>query len=571
MSFCAPDQIIRRPVVIEIDFDMADDTRQLEQHNLRRSNAKAESEVVESWLLFEGDLRKGLLVQLRLLIIDLIEQYQQDGTSLLTSQSTFIKTETALAATVVNGTKTVSLPVCSKGIHNPKTKHPETKAEQPSLDSGASLHMIADFSSFSTYKECTTSVETANGEMVPVLKDGLVTAGTTHGDITLHCLHIPSLQGSLIIFGTVFLNGCNVKWTGGSSLTITKNNKLLMNGVIGDSVITLDIELPNNVSKQNLSACKVTTADGVKLYQPLGHANTSPQTPQSYNQQFHSITSRSTTFQEWGAISSSTTNHALEEEHTSHTTTETASALPKTSRRPGFDMVLQPVNSKAPKDISSTIDSSNILHDSRRQTLLARQTFKHPDQETSRENSLTRELEALKEKALNLEGLVNRVFQKEKELTPAKGQKENMTSGQDRYRQDCTLDEEAPEEIRSEPIATPEQGRRFFSRGTGRTRNEKPPDIYSGSRAIGRPPSGIPRYTGSYHHQQRTNPFSQQSVRYNFTNNSQTRPTYQSPLDEANQEEPRLQTPGNKRGTRATPERRNLTKIKPVSLRVSTA
>ncbi|CAH7684074.1 hypothetical protein PPACK8108_LOCUS18044 [Phakopsora pachyrhizi] len=49
---------------------------------------------------------------------------------------------------------------------------------------------------------------------------------------------------------------------------------------------------------------------------------------------------------------------------------------------------------------------------------------------------------------------------------------------------------------------------------------------------------------------------------------SQTRPTYQSPLDEANQEEPRLQTPGNRRGTRATPERRNLTKIKPMDKRL---
>ncbi|CAH7669184.1 hypothetical protein PPACK8108_LOCUS3760 [Phakopsora pachyrhizi] len=46
------------------------------------------------------------------------------------------------------------------------------------------------------------------------------------------------------------------------------------------------------------------------------------------------------------------------------------------------------------------------------------------------------------------QGLVKREFKKEKELTPAEGQKENMTSVQDRYRQDWALDEEALEEIR---------------------------------------------------------------------------------------------------------------------------
>ncbi|KAI8457216.1 hypothetical protein BY996DRAFT_6474437 [Phakopsora pachyrhizi] len=121
-----------------------------------------------------------------------------------------------------------------------------------------------------------------------------------------------------------------------------------------------------------------------------------------------------------------------------------------------------------------------------------------------------------------------------------------MTSGQVRYRQDRALDEEGPEEIRSEPYSAPDQGRRYFSRGSGRTRYENSPQIYLGTRIIGSPPSGVPRYTENFNQHHRTSSFSNQSANNNSVKNNQARPTYQRQLDEAKPEDTRIQTTGNR-------------------------
>lgn len=143
-------------------------------------------------------------------------------------------------------------------------------------------------------------------------------------------------------------------------------------------------------------------------------------------------------------------------------------------------------------------------------------------------DSLTKDLEALAEKALGLEGLINKAFtRKEEEKKKEEQKKEEMTSRQNRYRTDLGPGEDLPEEMRSEPIATPGQGRRFFSRRTGRTGNGQ----NFGSRTVGRQQSGFQQYTGNFTQQNRTNPFTNQSARYTFNNNNQARPSYQSPLE----------------------------------------
>ncbi|CAH7681741.1 hypothetical protein PPACK8108_LOCUS14392 [Phakopsora pachyrhizi] len=165
--------------------------------------------------------------------------------------------------------------------------------------------------------------------------------------------------------------------------------------------------------------------------------------------------------------------------------------------------------------------------------------------------------------------LVHNIVEEEEEIAQASDNKRRMASGNSRFRRtDWAADEEVPEDIRSEPITTPDQGRRYFPRGSGRTRYEHPPETNPGSRTFGRPPSGIPRYTGHYTHQSRVNPFSNQSNRPGFTNNSQARPSYQSPLDEVHPGNDRIQTPGSRGNTGIGQRRRQLTKIKPMDKRL---
>ncbi|KAI8452925.1 hypothetical protein BY996DRAFT_6591428 [Phakopsora pachyrhizi] len=112
-----------------------------------------------------------------------------------------------------------------------------------------------------------------------------------------------------------------------------------------------------------------------------------------------------------------------------------------------------------------------------------------------------------------------------------------MTSGQDRYRQDWALDE---------TYCNTRAGKEIFSRETGRTRHENSSDIYPGSRKIGRPPPAIPRYTGNYNQNHSKSSLGNQSAKYNSVNNNQSSTAYQVVLDEANPEDTRLQTPGNR-------------------------
>ncbi|KAI8455573.1 hypothetical protein BY996DRAFT_6617184 [Phakopsora pachyrhizi] len=121
-----------------------------------------------------------------------------------------------------------------------------------------------------------------------------------------------------------------------------------------------------------------------------------------------------------------------------------------------------------------------------------------------------------------------------------------MISSKDRYRQHWALDEEAPEEIRSEPYSAPDQERRYFLRGSGRTRYESSPETYLGSRIIGSPPLRIPRYTWNYNQHHKTNSFSNQSANYNSVNNNKSKPTYQRQLDDATPEDTRFKTTGSR-------------------------
>ncbi|CAH7671104.1 hypothetical protein PPACK8108_LOCUS5866 [Phakopsora pachyrhizi] len=95
-----------------------------------------------------------------------------------------------------------------------------------------------------------------------------------------------------------------------------------------------------------------------------------------------------------------------------------------------------------------------------------------------------------------------------------------MASGHNRFRRTYwEADEEVPEETRSEPIYTVDHGRRYFSRWTEKKRFEHPPEIQPRSRTYGRPPSGIPRYTGNFTYKDTTNSFRNQSTRPKIINN----------------------------------------------------
>ncbi|CAH7682558.1 hypothetical protein BY996DRAFT_6585160 [Phakopsora pachyrhizi] len=132
-----------------------------------------------------------------------------------------------------------------------------------------------------------------------------------------------------------------------------------------------------------------------------------------------------------------------------------------------------------------------------------------------------------------------------------------MISSKDRYRQHWALDEEAPEEIRSEPYSAPDQERIYFSRGSGRTRYESSTETYLGSRIIGSPPSEIPRYTGNYNQHHKTNSFSNQSAKYSSVNNNKSKPTYQRQLDDATPEDIRFKTTGSRGSQNQTNQAHN--------------
>ncbi|KAI8452005.1 hypothetical protein BY996DRAFT_6550372 [Phakopsora pachyrhizi] len=106
-----------------------------------------------------------------------------------------------------------------------------------------------------------------------------------------------------------------------------------------------------------------------------------------------------------------------------------------------------------------------------------------------------------------------------------------MISSKDRYRQHWALDEEAPEEIRSEPYSAPDQERGYFSRGTGRIRYESSPETYLGSRIIG--------------------------TKYNSVNNNKSKPTYQRQLDDATPEDTRFKTTGSRGSQNQTNQAHN--------------
>ncbi|KNZ48643.1 hypothetical protein VP01_551g9 [Puccinia sorghi] len=206
------------------------------------------------------------------IVKDALENKYRDSSS--TSTSVKVKSEdTALAAKGSSSRR----PFCSNGVHNPETKHPESKCRElkkkPTpkekarlatandsdnesstsygtgaglrcsatsedvshddhcfLDSGASHHMFASKDVFWKYRPRSSTVQIADGNSLEAVGEGFVSVRTASGgSINLKALHVPRLSGTLISVCRLRNLGCKVVDASPSDLYIERDGQRLFN------------------------------------------------------------------------------------------------------------------------------------------------------------------------------------------------------------------------------------------------------------------------------------------------------------------------------------------------------
>lgn len=181
---------------------------------------------------------------------------------------------------------TKTYPFCSNGVHNPKTKHKESKFREAKkltkrktanaveaspdqcsnssrssagayiciglalsikatvdnavLDSGASHHIFNWKELFANFCNRTSNVQIADGNSLCVEGDGFVKIGTLNGStITLKSLCVPKLQGTLISLGRLLCNGFKINHVTDSKLQLLREGVPLLEANIIDNVIVM--------------------------------------------------------------------------------------------------------------------------------------------------------------------------------------------------------------------------------------------------------------------------------------------------------------------------------------------
>ncbi|MBW0541547.1 hypothetical protein O181_081262 [Austropuccinia psidii MF-1] len=114
---------------------------------------------------------------------------------------------------------------------------------KPYLDTAASSHMVGDKGAFLTYTRKDMSVETANGSQTPALGHGNVQFLSNGKKVTLHCLHVPNLEETLISMGKLWKSGFTIQKTKNHLFSIERGNNTLMKGKVLDNLFILDMEL----------------------------------------------------------------------------------------------------------------------------------------------------------------------------------------------------------------------------------------------------------------------------------------------------------------------------------------
>jgi transposase InsO family protein len=143
------------------------------------------------------------------------------------------------------------------------------------LDSGASHHMIADKSAFTTYStDSKCKIELADGQTTVSPGKGYVYVKTESGDnIKLECLHVPQLVGNLISQGRLWRNGCDMVRTGPNSANLVNEGTPLFKVKLSDSdVFLIKLEIVKGKSKPStVKLSSKTQSDIEKLHRRAGH------------------------------------------------------------------------------------------------------------------------------------------------------------------------------------------------------------------------------------------------------------------------------------------------------------
>ncbi|PLW04690.1 hypothetical protein PCANC_28925, partial [Puccinia coronata f. sp. avenae] len=110
------------------------------------------------------------------------------------------------------------------------------------LDSGCSDHMFSDRSFFTNYSPMESSVEIADGKLVPIIGSGLIRLRNDLGSVhTFRALHVPALSHPLLSFGRLFLANCDISRTGKDSFLISDqdDNISLFSGTVQGKIFTV--------------------------------------------------------------------------------------------------------------------------------------------------------------------------------------------------------------------------------------------------------------------------------------------------------------------------------------------
>ena len=143
------------------------------------------------------------------------------------------------------------------------------------LDSGASHHMFSDKSQFAKYCARTTSIELADGSSLASAGEGFVHIKTKNlSTLTLKALHVPDLEGTLISFGRLFEQGCNVVQTSTNSFDLVRNKSVFLSAALIRGVCNIKLASGNqSQSSQSVTANSASATDINTLHRSAGHPN----------------------------------------------------------------------------------------------------------------------------------------------------------------------------------------------------------------------------------------------------------------------------------------------------------
>lgn len=135
--------------------------------------------------------------------------------------------------------------------------------------------MLRKSSKFNHYKPCHTFIELADRNTLKSVEEGYIQLLEGDGSIIqLKALHIPQLAGTLISFGRLFIQGCNLVRNGNSTFNMVEDSITLLLTEFIDG--TCNVKLVQSPQGQSFTpsstvARRISVADVETLHSATGH------------------------------------------------------------------------------------------------------------------------------------------------------------------------------------------------------------------------------------------------------------------------------------------------------------